>query len=277
MPLISILMPVWNAAETLRAAVRSIQSQSFREWELVAVNDGSTDASLEILDQAAQKDRRIRVLTGAHAGHVEALRSAARMANAPLPQPVEEVVVLGPAGVPVAARPLEEAPPHEHRRVRERALDEEVGRDLLVREQPVLPLDVGPHPLGRPPHQPHARRDDVHVRRRVDPRGLQDQPSRVHHVVRVHPRQERRVRPPGGRAERLDVARVSARQDPDPPVFLRRLVQDLERAVRRPVVHRHELPLAEALALHRTERGAQGPGGVPDRHEDGDERHSGRV
>lgn len=84
MPLISILMPVWNAAETLRAAVRSIQAQSFREWELLAVNDGSTDGSLEILDQAAQKDRRIKVLTGAHAGHVEALRSAARMAGAPL-------------------------------------------------------------------------------------------------------------------------------------------------------------------------------------------------
>jgi len=84
MPLISILMPVWNAAGTVRAALRSVQAQSFREWELVAVNDGSTDESLEILDQAAQKDRRIRILTGAHAGHVEALRSAARMANAPL-------------------------------------------------------------------------------------------------------------------------------------------------------------------------------------------------
>ncbi len=84
MPLVSILMPVFNAAATLRAAVRSVTRQTFREWELVAVNDGSTDDSLEILDQAAQKDRRIRVLTGAHAGHVEALRSAARLATAPL-------------------------------------------------------------------------------------------------------------------------------------------------------------------------------------------------
>ena len=84
MPLISILMPVFDAAGTLRPALKSIQAQSFREWELVAVNDGSSDDSLEILDQAAQKDRRIRILTGAHVGHVEALRSAARMANGPL-------------------------------------------------------------------------------------------------------------------------------------------------------------------------------------------------
>jgi glycosyltransferase involved in cell wall biosynthesis len=84
MPHISILMPVYNAAASLRAALQSIQRQSFREWELVAVNDGSTDDSLQILDQAAQKDRRIRILTGAHAGHVEALRSAAALAAAPL-------------------------------------------------------------------------------------------------------------------------------------------------------------------------------------------------
>ncbi|HXG60665.1 MAG TPA: glycosyltransferase [Planctomycetota bacterium] len=84
MPLISILMPVYNAAGTLRAALQSVLAQSFKEWELVAVNDGSTDASLEILDEAARRDRRIRILTGAHVGHVEALRSAATLAAGPL-------------------------------------------------------------------------------------------------------------------------------------------------------------------------------------------------
>ncbi len=84
MPLVSILMPVYNAAGTLPAALDSIRAQSFREWELVAVNDGSTDDSLALLDRASQKDRRIRILTGAHAGHVEALRSAAVLARAPL-------------------------------------------------------------------------------------------------------------------------------------------------------------------------------------------------
>jgi glycosyltransferase involved in cell wall biosynthesis len=84
MPLVSILMPVYNAAGTLPVALRSVLAQTFREWELIAVNDGSSDASLDLLDRAAQKDRRIRVLTGAHAGHVEALRSANALASAPL-------------------------------------------------------------------------------------------------------------------------------------------------------------------------------------------------
>jgi len=52
MPLVSILMPVFNAAATLPAALRSILGQALREWELIAVNDGSSDASLEILDRA---------------------------------------------------------------------------------------------------------------------------------------------------------------------------------------------------------------------------------
>jgi glycosyltransferase involved in cell wall biosynthesis len=84
MPRVSILMPVFNAADTLPAALRSILGQTFRDWELVAVNDGSGDASLEILDRAARKDRRIRVLTNAHEGIVGALRSACSLASAPL-------------------------------------------------------------------------------------------------------------------------------------------------------------------------------------------------
>jgi len=84
MPLVSILMPVYDAAATLPAALRSISAQSFRDWELIAVNDGSVDASLDLLDRAARKDRRIRVLTAAHAGIVGALRSAVPLASAPL-------------------------------------------------------------------------------------------------------------------------------------------------------------------------------------------------
>ena len=84
MPLVSILMPVYNAAANLPAALRSISAQTFRDWELVAVNDGSEDASLEILDRAARKDRRIRIRTEAHAGIVGALRSGAELASAPM-------------------------------------------------------------------------------------------------------------------------------------------------------------------------------------------------
>ena len=84
MALLSILMPAYNAAATLPAALRSISAQTFRDWELIAVDDGSSDASLEILQRAAQKDPRIRLLANSHAGHIAALRSATALAAAPL-------------------------------------------------------------------------------------------------------------------------------------------------------------------------------------------------
>jgi glycosyltransferase involved in cell wall biosynthesis len=111
MPLVSILMPVYNAAATLPAALRSILAQSFREWELVAVNDGSDDGSLEVLDRAARKDRRIRVLTGAHAGLVEALRSAAAMASAPLLARMDADDVMHPRRLLLQVTRID-SPPH---------------------------------------------------------------------------------------------------------------------------------------------------------------------
>jgi glycosyltransferase involved in cell wall biosynthesis len=110
MPPLSILMPVFNAAATLPAALRSIASQTFRDWELVAVNDGSGDASLEILDRAARKDRRIRVLTGAHAGLVATLRSAAALASAPLLARMDADDVMHPRRLELQAAALTARP-----------------------------------------------------------------------------------------------------------------------------------------------------------------------
>lgn len=111
MPLISILMPVYNAAATLKAAIQSVLAQSFKEWELVAVNDGSTDGSLEILDEAARRDRRIRILTGAHAGHVEALRSAATLAAGPLLARMDADDVMHPRRLLLQLTRLDSPPP----------------------------------------------------------------------------------------------------------------------------------------------------------------------
>jgi glycosyltransferase involved in cell wall biosynthesis len=104
-------MPAYNAAATLPAALRSISAQTFREWELIAVNDGSGDGSLEILDRAARKDRRIRVLTGAHAGHIEALRSAHALASAPLLARMDADDVMHPRRLLLQVTRLD-SPPH---------------------------------------------------------------------------------------------------------------------------------------------------------------------
>jgi glycosyltransferase involved in cell wall biosynthesis len=111
MPRVSILMPVYNAAATLPGALRSVLAQSFREWELIAVNDGSGDASLEILDRAAQKDRRIRVLSGAHGGIVEALRWAGALASAPLLARMDADDVMHPRRLRLQVARLD-SPPH---------------------------------------------------------------------------------------------------------------------------------------------------------------------
>jgi glycosyltransferase involved in cell wall biosynthesis len=84
MPRVSILLPVRDAAATLRPALRSIARQTLRDWELIAVDDGSTDPSPAILDEAAAADARIRVQARPHRGLIAALGDAVGAASAPL-------------------------------------------------------------------------------------------------------------------------------------------------------------------------------------------------
>ena len=58
---VSIIVPVFNVAPYLEESISSILSQSFTDYELLIVDDGSTDGSYEICDQLAEKDSRIRV------------------------------------------------------------------------------------------------------------------------------------------------------------------------------------------------------------------------
>lgn len=83
-PAVSILMPVRNEARYLGQALRSIAAQTLREWELVVVDDGSTDRTAPILAEAARRDPRIRVLTSEGRGLVPALNAALAAARAPL-------------------------------------------------------------------------------------------------------------------------------------------------------------------------------------------------
>ncbi len=60
--MISIIMPVFNAVRTLECAVRSIQAQTCLNWELLLIDDGSTDGSDTLCDRLAREDGRIRTL-----------------------------------------------------------------------------------------------------------------------------------------------------------------------------------------------------------------------
>jgi glycosyltransferase involved in cell wall biosynthesis len=84
MPEISVLLPVFNARRYLAAAVQSILNQTFSEFELIAVDDGSTDGSLEVLRAFARRDSRVRVISRANTGIVGALNDAVDAAHAPI-------------------------------------------------------------------------------------------------------------------------------------------------------------------------------------------------
>ena len=68
LPRVSVIMPVFNAADTLNRAIVSFMHQSFEDFELIAVNDGSTDNSLRILNQLSEQDSRIVVLNKPNGG-----------------------------------------------------------------------------------------------------------------------------------------------------------------------------------------------------------------
>lgn len=72
-PAVSVVMPVYNGSATVERAVRSIVAQSDPDWELVAVDDGSTDDTLAILRRLAADEPRLRVVPIAHGGIVRAL------------------------------------------------------------------------------------------------------------------------------------------------------------------------------------------------------------
>ena len=69
----SILLPFHDAVDTLEEAVRSLQGQIFREWELILVDDGSKDGGSELAQKFVSNDPRIQLLVQSHSGIVTAL------------------------------------------------------------------------------------------------------------------------------------------------------------------------------------------------------------
>lgn len=63
MPQISVLVPVYNAERFLSACLDSILTQTYKDFELICVDDASTDSSLQILQTYAQRDPRVRIIT----------------------------------------------------------------------------------------------------------------------------------------------------------------------------------------------------------------------
>jgi len=72
-PRITVLMPVYNAGPFLAEAVDSLLAQTWSDFELLAMDDGSTDGSGGLLDRYAERDPRVRVVHAPHRGLVDTL------------------------------------------------------------------------------------------------------------------------------------------------------------------------------------------------------------
>lgn len=79
--LISIIVPVYNAEKQLSTMIESVLSQSYMYWELILVNDGSTDSTNQILNEYIQKDKRIRSFNQINSGPSVARNKAIEEAN----------------------------------------------------------------------------------------------------------------------------------------------------------------------------------------------------
>lgn len=67
-PIISIIMPVYNSEKYLERAIKSVVDQTEENWELILVDDGSTDHTSEICDEAKDNDDRVRVIHQQNSG-----------------------------------------------------------------------------------------------------------------------------------------------------------------------------------------------------------------
>ena len=67
-PMVSIIVPIYNAEQYLRRCVDSILNQEYTDYELLLVNDGSTDASGDICEEYGDQDPRVIVIQKENTG-----------------------------------------------------------------------------------------------------------------------------------------------------------------------------------------------------------------
>ena len=80
-PKITVIIPIYNGEKYVEQAINSVISQSYENWELILIDDGSTDNSLAILKRFSQLDNRINVITQKNSGQSAARNRGASIAK----------------------------------------------------------------------------------------------------------------------------------------------------------------------------------------------------
>ena len=83
-PLVSIIMPSFNAERYVAESIRSVVRQTFTNWELVVVDDGSTDRTAEVVRRLADADARIRYVRRENGGQAAARNTGIHLVSAPV-------------------------------------------------------------------------------------------------------------------------------------------------------------------------------------------------
>ena len=73
MPKISVLVPIFNVEKYLRECLDSVVNQTFRDLEIICINDGSTDGSLAIIEEYAQRDPRVVIIDKPNSGYGDSM------------------------------------------------------------------------------------------------------------------------------------------------------------------------------------------------------------
>ena len=82
-PLVSVITPFKNTEKYLSECIESLIGQTYANWELIAINDHSTDNSYSIVEEYAKKDGRIKLFDNDGNGIIEALRTAFKQCSVP--------------------------------------------------------------------------------------------------------------------------------------------------------------------------------------------------
>ena len=81
MPKVSVIIPVYNVEKYLRQCLDSVVNQTFKDIEIICVNDGSPDNSLAILEEYAANDSRIVIINKENGGYASAINKGIEIAN----------------------------------------------------------------------------------------------------------------------------------------------------------------------------------------------------
>lgn len=150
MPRVSVVIPIYNAERYLREAVGSILKQSCSDFEVLLLNDGSSDASADIAREHARSDPRVVFVDGDHQGVVYQRNLGVELAHAPLVAMMDADDIALPRRLGEQVRFMDENPDHVV-----------VGSRVLRVDSDGLPIDEWKVPLS------HEDIDGAHLRGEV--------------------------------------------------------------------------------------------------------------